>query len=231
MKKEIKSARSSKRWLLQGAQAVVIVGLIAFGGFYFSKYENLKKNPPAPEESAKVQQDKIIEQVSKLYKLPEGEEPTIFTVVDTEKLKQQYPALSASEKDDKVLLYSTAKVALLYRPKDNKLVSVVNVSVAAKMTVRIVGPQALRDSAKAQLGAKFPEGIDYKGLTDAKGNYPSTIVVDVNGKASEQAKQVASALGANAAVGGLPEGEDKPTDAEILVIVGQSASTQTNPAP
>ncbi len=204
---------------------VAFVALAAFGGFYFKKYQDLKNNPPDATVAAQAENSRVIEAVGKLYKLPEGEEPTIFTVVDTEKLKQQYPALSAAEKDDKVILYTNAKIALVYRERDNKIVSVVNVTISQKTAVRLVGPQALRDAAKQTLAAKFAETIEIKSEADAKSTPPNTVVADLNGQAAELATQLAAALGGTAAVGTLPEGEEKPTDATIVIVLVQPQAT------
>jgi hypothetical protein len=59
--------------------------------------------------------------VSLLVDLPQGETPTIATVNDASKLKNQ--AFFANAKDgDKVLIYSKAGKAVLYRPSSNRII-------------------------------------------------------------------------------------------------------------
>lgn len=203
---------------------IVIVGLAAFGGIYFKKYQDLKNNPIDSTQIAEAQNNKTIEEVSKLYKLPEGEEPTIFTVVDTQKLKEQYPALSAAEQDDKVLLYTNAKVAIVYRPKDNKIVSVVNVTISQKVGVRIVGTQAARDAIKKVLSEKFAELVELKGEGDAKTSPTITTIVDVTSQQGELAQQISASV-SGSQVGQLPAGEDAPNDVEILIVAGTPAAS------
>lgn len=216
----MKKISSTKNLVVPAVLVVIICALAAFGGVYFKKYQDLKNNPADPTQLAQAQNDKTIEEVAKLYKLPEGEEPTIFTVVDTEKLREQYPALSSAEQDDKVLLYTEAKIAIVYRPKDNKVVSVVNVTISQKVAVRIVGAQALRDATKQTL-SQLADVIELKGEVDAKTAPTVTTVVDLSGKQGELAKQISAAL-SGSTVGSLPAGEDVPTDVEIVIVVGNS---------
>ncbi len=55
--------------------------------------------------------------------LPNGETPTIATVSDPEALKDQVFFVDA-QKGDKVLIYSNAKKAILYRPGDDKIITI-----------------------------------------------------------------------------------------------------------
>lgn len=64
----------------------------------------------------------IIESVGKLMVLP-TEEPTIATVSDPESLKGQ-PFFMNAKIGDKVLIYSTAGKAIIYRPSINKVIEI-----------------------------------------------------------------------------------------------------------
>jgi len=61
--------------------------------------------------------------VGKLMVLPEGETPTIATVSDPDKLKDQ-AFFAHAKTGDKVLIYAKAKKAILYSPTDNRIVEV-----------------------------------------------------------------------------------------------------------
>ena len=65
----------------------------------------------------------IIEVISQLMDLPEGETPTVATVSDKEKLKDQQ-FFAAAENGDKVLIYSNARKAILYRPSIDRIIEV-----------------------------------------------------------------------------------------------------------
>lgn len=226
----MKQVKIAKKSVLPVLAILLIIGLGVFGGYYFKKYQDLKNNPADPTEIAKMQNAKTISEVKELYKLPDGEEPTIFTVVDTEKLKEQYPALSAAEKDDKVLLYTNAKVAIVYRPKDKKIVSVVNVTIAQKVAIRIVGTQAARDAVKKTLGEKFGDAVELKSEAEAKATPTATVVADVSGQQSQLAQQIAASI-SGASVGTLPEGEEKPSDTAIVIVAAESTPVTPAPAP
>jgi hypothetical protein len=84
------------------------------------------KNSPG---SGGSQTDQLVGKVGRLVDLPPGETPTIATVNDSAKLKTQ--AFFADAKDgDKVLIYSKAGKAVLYRPSTNRIIeySTVNLS-------------------------------------------------------------------------------------------------------
>lgn len=65
----------------------------------------------------------LLTEVNLLYDLPTDESPTVATVSDKTKLKNQ-PFFSKAENGDKVLIYTKAKKAILYRPTTHKIVEV-----------------------------------------------------------------------------------------------------------
>lgn len=79
------------------------------------------------EENAEEVRD-LVEAVGKLIVLPEGEEPTVASVSDPEKLKDQ-PFFQNAKVGDKVLIYTQARKAYLYDPKLNKLLEVAPLTV------------------------------------------------------------------------------------------------------
>lgn len=87
--------------------------------------DTLKKTPAvAGQEELKVTIDKI----SKFISLPEGEDPTLATITDIEKLKDQ-PFFAKAQNGDKILIYTNAKKAYLYSPKNNRLLDVAPVNI------------------------------------------------------------------------------------------------------
>lgn len=89
------------------------------------KYNLLKDNPQ------KVAQEEIkatVNRVSELIILPENEEPTIATVAEPEKLKDQ-PFFAKAQIGFKVLIYTKAKKAILYDPQNHKIVEVAPVNI------------------------------------------------------------------------------------------------------
>ena len=61
--------------------------------------------------------------VSKLIDLPQGETPTVATVTDVKPLQNQ-EFFKDVQIDDKLLLFTKSKRAILYRPSTNKIIVV-----------------------------------------------------------------------------------------------------------
>jgi hypothetical protein len=101
------------------AGAVVIVVLAALAGFFFWQYNNLKANP---DSVAQETTQRLVAKVDKLYAIPE-EEPTVAQISDKEKLKDQ-PFFQSAENGDYLLIFTNAKLAILYRESENRLVNV-----------------------------------------------------------------------------------------------------------
>lgn len=128
-----------KKKILIAVNILVIVALAGAAGFYFKKYRDLNgkytdvqgkyteltKDPQAAQ-AAEVR--KYIEEVGKVYDLPKDEEPSVATVKDKEQLKDQ-PFFARAENGDITLIYSSAKLALLYRPSTKQLVNVSSVTI------------------------------------------------------------------------------------------------------
>ncbi len=195
---------------------VVILALAGAAGYYFKKYDDLKNS--TPEKIQQAQTDQYVKEVGKVYSLPKNEKPDVATVKDKEALKKQYPFFDQAENNDVVLIYKDAKLAILYRPSTHKVIKAGPVNIENGLSIKVLGKEA--DTAAVQ-----------KLLTDNKLTFtkadPKTvvsgvIVVDLKGTNGEQAKKLAEIV--KGTVGTLPAGEDKPTDADLLVIVGPTAT-------
>lgn len=101
--------------------------LVSLGGaVYF--YTQLHYAPSA--KNSKSDLDKTIASVGKLMVLPADETPTMATVSDPAKLKDQ-PFFVNAKSGDKVLIYSNARKAILYSPSQNKIIEVAPVNLGA----------------------------------------------------------------------------------------------------
>jgi hypothetical protein len=92
--------------------------------------EKLSSQLADPAQVAKAERDKLVSQVSKLTDLPQGETPTIATVTDAAKLKNQDFFVNA-ENGDKLLIYTKAKKAYLYRPSTNKVINIAPINLGS----------------------------------------------------------------------------------------------------
>lgn len=116
------------------AQKVILIILVAAvigaagAAYYF--YSQLNQVKQDPQKAAQEETKELVTKVSKLIVLPEGEEPTVATVTDPDKLKDQ-PFFANAKVGDKVLIYSNARKAILYDPISNRIVEVAPITIGA----------------------------------------------------------------------------------------------------
>jgi hypothetical protein len=104
---------------------LLIVGASGSAGYFYKKLNDVKKDPT---QAAQQETDSVVAAVGKLIVLPTGEKPTLATVTDPEKLKDQ-PFFANAKAGYKVLIYTNAKKAILYDPTANKIVEVAPVNI------------------------------------------------------------------------------------------------------
>lgn len=101
--------------------ALVLVGAVATSVYFY------KKSNSNPQEDAVKELASTVKAVGRHLVLPADESPTMATVSDPEKLKDQ-PFFAKAQKGDKVLIYSNAQKAILYNPTEDKIVEVAPIS-------------------------------------------------------------------------------------------------------
>lgn len=112
-------SRFSGRSKLVALVIAIIVALAATAGYFFWQYTNLKANPDA---AAQETTQRLVGKVGKLYAVP-SETPTVAQINDKEKLKEQ-PFFQNTQNGDYLLIFTKAKLAVLYRENENKLINV-----------------------------------------------------------------------------------------------------------
>jgi hypothetical protein len=119
-RKRIKKPNVSTSWWKSVAiiVGIVVIALLAYG--YMHTKSQLNATKQTQNNTQKTSQQ-LISEVGKLVTLPSGETPTIATVNDASKLKSQ-PFFADAQNGDKVLIYSHAGKAVIYRPSTNKII-------------------------------------------------------------------------------------------------------------
>ena len=222
-----KKRKNYLKYALIGLNVLVIAGLVVFGTVYYRRYQHLKNNPPSATDLAQAEIDRYIAEVGKLYDLPKDEKPQVATVQDKEKLKDQ-PFFNKAENGDITLIYTNAKLAILYRPTTKQIVNVSTVTVQEPAKVKILGPEVARNVIEKTLTESFKSEAIVSNKADAKASYTGIIIVDLSGQKADLAQRLATSLKGRVE-STLPSGEDKPADIDI-VIFAASPST-TTPAP
>lgn len=161
------------------------------------------------------------------------ETPTIATVTDKEKLSSQ-PFFLQAENEDKLLIYTQAKKAILYRPSTDKIIDVAPLiteetsapdsalSETNEVTVTLLNGSekvGVTNSLDDDLVKTFPNIKISQKAAAARSDYSQTLVVDVSGKNFDFATQLSRELGG--IVGSLPDGE-QPATTDLVVIVGNN---------
>lgn len=113
-----------RRWILR---AVIFVATVSVGfALYLNNQVTSLKNDPA--KAAQEEIKKYVADISRSVVLPQNETPTLATISDPEKLKDQ-AFFKKAKKGDKVLIYKNAKKIILYDPEAKKVVEIAPIDV------------------------------------------------------------------------------------------------------
>ena len=119
----------TKYKIIIGVAAIVVLAA-APSVYFFRKYQAAQLRLNNPTESAKQDAASTIASVARFMLLPEGEEPTVMQVTDVSKLKDQ-PFFANAQNGDKVIIYTKAKKAILYRVESNMIIDVAPVNIGS----------------------------------------------------------------------------------------------------
>ena len=219
---------------------VFVLFLLASPSVYFyMKYqesETLLKNPTAATQQ---QVKDIVTKLAVLMELPKNEDPTIATVLDKNKLKDQ-AFFAHTENGDKVVIYSKAQKAILYRLSTNNIIEVAPINLGSSTSSQPIPvvlyngttTTGLTTALETELKSTVT-GISVVDKSNAKKiDYERTVVVDLAGTHATEAKQLADYL--NGDVGSLPSGEvvpDASLKAGILIIIGKNFTVKPTATP
>ena len=222
---------SSQSLIIIIGLALILLAAVGTAIYFYMQYQRaqseLTKTTQSNEQAA------LIEEVGKLIVLPTNEQPTVATVSDVNRLKNQSFFIHARD-GDKVLIYTKAQEAILYDPLANKIVEVGPISLT-QVTPTPKGPTptpapirvavyngtptgGLATKIGLEITQKMPQAT-IVAKSDAKQNYSSTIVVDLTGKNQAAADALTELLGAK--LSSFPTTEIKPKNADLVVILGK----------
>lgn len=223
---------------------LIVVLLLSFSlTFYFyKKYQTAQKT--LQKQLSPDDREKLIAQIGKLIELPK-EEPTVASISDKEKLKNQ-PFFQNAKNGDKVLIFTKAKKAILYRPSINKIIEVSQINLEASSSAPVISPTKIVDLPKpttSEIESKVKlaiyNGTKIKGLAAEKsdlilektvnievvevdntvGDYNSNMIINLKKVSNSIIQQLNNIIPAK--VVALPKGETAPTDADLLLIIGK----------
>lgn len=143
-----------KHQLLMLFLALVALAAIGVGVYYYNQYTSLNNIIKNPNLAVTKQAQQLVAQVGKLIELPKDEQPTVATVTDASKLKDQAFFKNAVN-GDKVLIYVKARKAILYDPVKNVIVDVAPVNIAQNQTTP-VPPEIQQRQAPTAIPTQIP---------------------------------------------------------------------------
>ncbi len=234
---------------------IVVLMAVLAGGMAWQNYklknslsslENKLKS--AQSESSKSNEVKAVSTankellvaVGKLMVLPDNEEPTIATVADLEKLKDQ-PFFVNAKLGDKVLIFATAKKAVLYRPDENKIIELapLNIGTSTPSSGNLTTAPLSASSSPQKISVEIRNGSGKNGLAgqvkallEADGEfsviktgnantvYSKTTVQALTDKATSQVISDIKKIVLSDSAETLPFGEAK-SSADALIILGK----------
>lgn len=233
--------------LTEKASIIVVAVIILFAGlpgiYFFIKYKTMQSTVATAGQSADAEVKSLMDRVGKLMLLPAGETPTVATVSDITKLKDQ-AFFTYAENGDKVLIFQAAKKAILFRPADNRIIEVAPVNIGpsgtatesaqtaspsgsikptAAATVKVVlwnGTSVIGLTRKydAVLKAKLPSAEVLDRDNAKNSDYEQSLLIDLTGTKAAQGKDIAAKLGLT--VSKLAKDETPPAAGDFLIILG-----------
>lgn len=119
-KRRLPRVRVTKRRVLV-LFALVLVGGIVFLGYQYKQTRDELNRAKNPEQAAKQEAEDVLSEVKQYLEVPTDEQPTSATVTDKSRLQSQ-PFFERAENGDKVLVFTKAQLAILYRPSTKKVI-------------------------------------------------------------------------------------------------------------
>lgn len=231
---EIQSKKIMSRKNLFIGLGVVLFLLVLGSSIYFFTQYQASQNLLKSTKGGNLEVEGVVTSVGKLMELPKGEVPTLATVSDKSKLKDQ-AFFKRAENGDKVLIFANAKRAILYRPSLNKIIDVTSIDLSEPVAspqaslkpdvvvsvssgvvpsvspVRVVIYNGTKVTGLAGRGkAQLSELPAYSVISigNSKGDFAESLVVDLTGKNKDKVSELARVFSAKS--GTLPKGETKP---------------------
>lgn len=144
---------STRYKIIIGVALLVMVASIP-SIYFYSQYQKVQMRASNPTEAAKQDVRDTIAAVAKLMILPVEEEPTIATITDITRLKDQ-PFFVNAQNGDKVLIYTKSKKAILYRPDTAKIVDIAPVNIGTSAAA-VATPSTAIATPSATVPTEFP---------------------------------------------------------------------------
>ena len=219
-----KSNSSTLKKILVIFNVILLLGLTGATAYLFIENRDLNRELALPEQERKdLQNQKLLAEISDIFDLPEGEEPTIVYVNDAAKAVEENPGLAEVFDDlqqgDYLLVYRKARTAIHYRPNDKKVIK--STSVNLPIAVQVFGAEkdiSALDDKFEQFGNQIVVSRTQKdGITQG-------FIYDVDDDQKAETESLAEQLGLEIGTT-LPAGIEPDNQTEIVVVVANNRTT------
>lgn len=209
---------------------ILVLLLFLAGGYFYYQNQKTQVAKANPQIQAQEEVKKVVAEVGKLIDLPADETPTVATVTDITKLKDQ-PFFAKAKNGDKVLIYTNSKKAILYDPIAKKVIDVAPINIGTSSAQTSQPKVALKNGTttvglttrvETELKKTIPLLNVVTKENAQKNDYEKTTVVVIKPFGKDTAAAIAKAL--NTTIGTLPAGEVVSKDADVVVILGKDAT-------
>lgn len=217
---------------------VLLVIATCYGFYHAFRSKSRTEKSTVVQNAEQEEAKNLVTEVSRIMILPSDEVPTVATVTEIEHLKDQ-PFFQKAQNGNKVLIFLTAKVAILYDPVAKKIVNIgpLNIADTQAHSPTPAPPQAkiilrngtsiakLATATESELQKVFPGSDIEKKEQASNNNYEKTLVIALSPAAATSATTLAQFF--HVTLAELPPEEIKPEGMDILVILGKDRASPT----
>ena len=244
LRAKIVANNNYKNFVLIGTGVVLVSLCIFFVFLYHQKSNELLKYKQQESTNQRTgyhdssasttnETQLLVEEVGKLIILPQNEQPTIATVSDLGKLKDQ-PFFVKAQIGDKVLIYTTAKRAILFRPSSNQIIEIAPLTIGESpdqlskpaptetLTLEIRNGSGTSGAAN-NFKLKFAndKNISVIKVGNTKKEYARTVLYIAHASTPHDLITTVQKISTADVVSSLPQGEPN-TNADLLLIMGKN---------
>lgn len=245
-----KKKSGKAKWLI-GLLLVVIIALVGATGYMYWEFRQAKIEIDKALNPAEMQQatlDKILNDLRSIVSNLPDEEPSVASIIDVEKLREQNPEFYRDAKDGYKLVVYTDR-AIIFDDINKKVVNMIPLQQDPNQ-------QAQQEEQQAQQEDQSPDeeesdaitisllnGTTQEGVTSSladeieevaiegvefsvgsrkiasKTDYQKSTIYDVNGEYTEQMEGLANEFGFQYRTG-TPESEDE-VNTDFVIVIGK----------
>jgi hypothetical protein len=214
------SVSTSGRKILIFANVFFVLGLFTTSAYLFVQNRDLNDQLKlSTEEKNKI----LVDEINKVFNLPD-EDPVVDVVKDPEVLKDQYETFDSAEEGDYVLSFEKAKLNILYRQKENRVIKTANIETP--MYIEIMGTKEGIAETEKKL-SNFKEEIAV--IKTESNEITQSFVYDVDSDQTQELDSIAELL--DYEVGSTLPASITPGERTEIVIAVVADKLSPTPAP